>query len=210
MKIIILGAGGHGRSALDIFSLDKKAKVLGFLDSSKDLRGRVMGGVKVLGEMELLEGIKKKASHFFVAVGDNRDRKMLTEQAEKAGLKPASAIHPSAIISKECRIGDGAFIGASSIIGPNVTLGKSVVVNCNATIPHNNFVADYANISPGVHMGGGTTIGEGSFVGVGVSLIQYIHIGKNVLIGAGTVVIKDVPDDVVIAGIPARVLRKNV
>ena len=141
---------------------------------------------------------------FVIAIGDNKTRAELSHKI-KAAFK--TLVHPSAVISKESSIGEGTVVYAGVVIQPNTTIGKHVIVNTSASIDHDNYIADFVHVAPKVALTGHVEVGEGSFIGAGAVVIPKIKIGKWCTIGAGSVVIKDVPDNAVVVGNPAKIIR---
>ena len=92
-------------------------------------------------------------------------------------------------------------------MNPGSKLGKHVIINTCASVGHDCTVQDTVHIDPGVRVGGHSTIGERSWIGIGSALRDHVKIGKNCIIGAGTVVVKDLPDNVVAYGVPAKIIR---
>ena len=90
----------------------------------------------------------------------------------------------------------------------NITAKKTIFSNL-AKIDHDNLISDHEHISPGVNLAGNVSVGDYSHVGIGASVINGINIGQNVTIGAGAVVIKDVADNAVVAGVPAKIIKYN-
>lgn len=212
MRTIIIGAGGHSLSVLEILHFDPGIKIMGFLDNDEKLRGKKMDRDAVVeGDItEIHELIRKGTNSFIVAIGDNEVRKKYFADCLKLGLIPINAIHTKATISHNAKsIGTGVFIGANAYIGPEVSVGNNVIINNSVVLPHNNTVEDNVNISPGVNVGGGSVIKEGSFIGIGTSIIQYITIGRNVTIGAGAAIVCNIPDNVIAFGVPCKVIKNR-
>ncbi|WP_010517358.1 acetyltransferase [Croceivirga radicis] len=141
---------------------------------------------------------------FIIGIGDN---KTSAELSHKIKTVFKLLIHPSAVISKESSIGDGTVIYAGVVIQPNTTIGKHVIVNTSASIDHDNYIADFVHVAPKATLTGHVQVGEGSFIGAGAVVIPKIKIGRWCTIGAGSVVIKDIPDNAVVVGNPAKVIR---
>jgi acetyltransferase EpsM len=116
-------------------------------------------------------------------------------------------LHPSAVIASPVRIADGCIINSGVVIENGADLGRHVLVHAGAVIEHDNILEDYVNIGPGVRTGGRIRFGEGAIVYTGATVIPNIVIGRETIIGAGAVVIHDVPDGATVAGVPARMLR---
>jgi sugar O-acyltransferase (sialic acid O-acetyltransferase NeuD family) len=121
----------------------------------------------------------------------------------------SSLIHPSVEAGSNIRMGRGVCIGPQSVVGPNVTIGNFTSINPPSSIGHDTILGECTTINPGVSIAGMVTIGNRTLVGIGAVVIDGIHIGENSIIGAGAAVVKDVPDNVVVVGVPAKILRKN-
>ena len=91
----------------------------------------------------------------------------------------------------------------------NSSIEKKYIVNTGAIIEHDCKIGDYCHIAPGVHISGAVEIDKLSFIGIGTAIIQGIKIGKNVTIGAGSVVIKNIPDNVIAVGNPAKIVKNK-
>lgn len=202
-KILIFGAGGHGKVVLDIL-IESSADVLGFIDDNRDKIGQEVNGFKVLGDWFHLND--KDSIRFALGIGDNAIREKVFNKAKETGLRVVSAVHPKAIVSKDVRMGEGVVIMPGAVINPGTVLEDGVVVNTGATVDHDCYLEKFCQIWPGAHLAGTVRVGEFSYVGIGASVIQNIDIGKNVTIGAGTVIISDVPNNVTIVGNPGRII----
>ncbi|MBR9853722.1 MAG: acetyltransferase [Algicola sp.] len=141
---------------------------------------------------------------FIIAIGDNKTRAQLSKKI-KAAFE--TLVHPSAVVSKDSHIGDGTVVYAGVVIQPNTSIGKHVIVNTSASVDHDNLIADFVHIAPKAALTGHVEVGEGSFIGAGAVVIPKVKIGKWCTIGAGSVVIKDVPDNAVVVGNPAKIIR---
>jgi len=209
--VVGLGAGGHAKVVLDILRLESRWNVVGLLDPNPELRGASVDGVEVLGGDSLLSDLLGRGIHHaFVGVGsagDLRPRQGLYELARSAGLVVVDAIHPSAVVASSARIGPGVTLAARAIVNPGAVLGENVLVNTGAIVEHDCTIGDHAHIATSAALGGGVEVGDGSHVGIGASVRQEIRIGRGSIVGAGAVVIDDVPDGVIVAGVPASLLR---
>lgn len=199
--VYLFGASGHGKVIKDILNANG-LKVKAFVDDNPNVKE--CGGRPVVHDAAGL-------SPMIVSIGVNKVRKMIVERLWSGNpmIRFATAIHPSAVISPSAKIGEGSVVMAGAVVNADAVIGKHCIVNTGATIDHDCVVEDYCHVAPGAHICGGTQIGEGTWIGVGTSIIQCLNIGKNCMIGAGSVVVKDVPDNVTAFGCPAKVIKNH-
>lgn len=208
--VIILGAKGIAIPALEIFN-SNKVDVYGFLDEDKDLHGKEVNTVSVLGHTEddgflKLIGIKCEA---FVAVDDNTYRKFLVKLLnEQRKTQPINAIHATAYIATDAAIGHGNFINAKVSIGAAAKIGQHGIFNTNCCIEHQVEIGDFVQVGTGTVINSGVTIEDGAFIGSGVTVVSGVKIGKNARVGAGSVVISDIADNDTVFGNPASSIKK--
>jgi sugar O-acyltransferase (sialic acid O-acetyltransferase NeuD family) len=148
---------------------------------------------------------------YIVAIGgaNGKIRHDIHLKLKNESFIPVTAVHKSAVIAKDVNISDGCQILANSTINPRVELGEATIINTAASIDHECILGKGVGIAPGAHLAGLVTVGDYSFVGTGATILPRIKIGKNSIVGAGAVVTKDVPDNVVVYGIPARIIRNQ-
>jgi sugar O-acyltransferase (sialic acid O-acetyltransferase NeuD family) len=210
-RLVILGAGGHARVVLDSLINASGFVPHAVVDSNQMLWGSDLDGVPIRGGDELLaELIKEGVTHFVVglgSLGNPGPRRRLFELGVSSGLRPASVMHPTAACSSKAKIGDGAQLLPQSVVNAGAILGKNVIINSGAIVEHYCVLGDYVHIAPGATLGGGVQVGEGVHIGLGASVLQEIKIGRNSIVGAGAVVVDDVPQDVIVVGVPARISR---
>ena len=142
--------------------------------------------------------------------GINGPRLKLVKNLKKShNIKFSSLIHPTAYLGSNVSIGEGVCIGPHVVIGPNTKIGNFCLINRAATIGHDVELEEGSTIAPGVAIAGLVKVGCRTTIGIGATVIEKIYVGKDSIVGAGSVVLEDVPDEVVVVGIPARILRKN-
>jgi len=206
-KVLIFGAGGHGKVILDIL-LKSNIDILGFLDEDKDKIGKEISGFKILGDWAYLD--KKKSVSIVLGIGSNVVREKIFIKAKKLGIKIDSAIHPQAIIANGAKIGEGVVIMPAAVIGPDTVLEEGVVINTSASVDHDCHLERFCQIWPGANLAGSIKVGKFSYIGTGASVIQNINIGNNVMVGSSSAVISDIPDNVTVVGVPAKIIKRGI
>lgn len=207
--VFIWGAGGHGRGILDIFRKSNEFNVAYFIDNNDNLKGQFVDGVEVLGGKDVLGELKNRnVKKGIIGIGDCKTRCELSEFIKNNGFSLVNAIDPTAIISPTAKIGEGVTIWAGSIIGTHVIIENNVVINDGIVIGHDSIIRFGAHLAGGVRLAGGVEIGEKTFIGLG-AIIFCNKIGKNSMIGAGSVVSWDIIDNVIAVGFPARIVKKR-
>jgi sugar O-acyltransferase (sialic acid O-acetyltransferase NeuD family) len=199
-KIFLIGAGGHGAVIKEILE-DNSIHILCFIDADSSTSECL--GIKVIHEES--EIVESEAVGFFITVGSNQIRKNIANQKHRAYI---NAIHPSSVVSKSVAIGFGNAFMAGVCINARTMIGNHCIVNTNATVDHDCVLEDFVHVSPGAQLGGNVHVGEGAHIGIGVSIKPGIKIGKWSVVGAGAVVVNDVPDAVTVVGVPAKILKK--
>jgi acetyltransferase EpsM len=208
-RVLIAGAGGHGQVVADILLAgavhDVGSKPLGFLDDDASLAGAIRLGLPIVATIACADDVPHDG--IVVGIGDNEIRRALFCRLQSAGERFVTAIHPSAILSPHIETGAGTVICASVTVNPGAVIGENAILNTGCIVEHHCHIADHAHIAPGVSMGGEVAVGEATLIGVGSVLLPGVEIGKNCVIGAGSVVTADVPDNSVVVGSPAHVIR---
>jgi sugar O-acyltransferase (sialic acid O-acetyltransferase NeuD family) len=211
MRILIIGAGGHGQVVADILQQMQAAgagvQPVGFLDDNPALLGEKYLGLPVLGSEKSLPAIVHDA--VIVAIGNNRTRQNLFLQLMDLGEQFATAQHPKAIIAPDVQVGPGCMIMAGVIVNIGSTIAQNTILNTACTVDHHSRVAAHAHIAPGVHLGGEVTIEEGALIGIGATVMPQRSVGAWAVVGAGSLVHAGVPDNTVVAGVPARTLKEK-
>lgn len=197
-KIVIIGAGGHGKVVANIAKLNDYKEIL-FLDDSGTKDANIVGTTEDI--------VNYKDYDFIVAIGNNQIRKKFTDNLFEQSFKVVNLIHPTAVIDETVMIGLGSVVMANAVINAYAKLGKGCIVNTSATVDHDDVIEDYVHICPGVHIAGTTTIGYEAWIGIGASVINNVSIAPKCMIGAGTVVVRDIVESGTYVGITARRIK---
>lgn len=209
--VIILGSGGIGRAALEIFE-NNGVVVYGFLEDDEKEHGKEIDNITILGRTDddgFLKLIGKKCEAF-VAADENSYRQSLVELLhERRKVQPVNAVHTTAVIARSAHIGHGNFINQQVKIGAGAELGSHCILHSGALLDFNTRLGDFVQIGAGAVIGSGVTIEEGAFIGSGVTVVSGITIGKNARVGAGSVVIGHVKAKETVFGNPAQPVKKN-
>ena len=212
-SVVVVGAGGFGREVLEIFKdhnrVSKTWNILGFIDENKELHGKMVNGYPVLGGLDWLRRNNSNDLGCVCAIGTCETRKRVVERLHEIGVSFYNAIHSSVIMSEFVDLGQGVIICAGSILTVDIKIGDHVHIDTNCTIAHDAVIESYCRLNPGVKINGNNHLGEGVYVGSGTTFVQQVSVGSWSIIGAGAVVIEDIPEKVVAVGVPAKVVKSK-
>lgn len=197
----LLGASGHAKVIIDSLKASGK-KISGLFDDNPEVKELL--GYNVFGPFD---PIRLGDEELIISVGVNHVRKKIVDKLP-VNIRYGNAIHPSAIISAYAALGEGTVVMQGAVIQSSVSIGKHCIINTTASVDHDCLLEDYVHISPNATLCGAVSVGEGSQVGAGAVVIPGIKIGKWSLVAAGAVVMKNVPDNVLVLGNPARVVKR--
>ena len=210
-RIVILGAGGFARELVwalrETNGASPQWEVLGFIDEDKDKHGKLICDLPVLGGFDWFESIDRQKIRVWSGVGSTLAKQHLADVSKRLGLEFCSLVHRDARMSTYVSIGCGTVITAGTIITTQVRIGDHVTVNLNCTVGHDCDIGNYSTLAPGIHLSGNCKIGEGVELGTGCIVLPGITVGRWSTVGAGGVVINDLPEYSLAVGIPARVIR---
>lgn len=202
-RLIIIGAGGHGKVVADAAHCQGKWDKIVFIDDRYPSLAEVMG-IEVVAQTNNIKQFCDENTEAIVAIGDNQIRQRLQEYSINQGFSIATIIHPQAVVAQSSEIGNGSVVFAGAVINSEATIGYGVIINTGAIIEHDCVVGDWTHICPKVGCAGGVRVGSHVWIGIGANVIQNVNIGDHAKIGAGSVVLKAVDHHQQVVGVPAK------
>lgn len=186
-RLLVVGAGGHGRSVVEAAELSGNFKVVGFLDDSLPSVEPVLG-VPILGPVSSMAHHSTEADQAIVAIGNNEVREKLMKQLATAGFSIATVVHPSAILSPSAVLGIGSAVMAGAVVGTEASLGVGSIVNCGAVVDHQAIVEDFGHVGVNACMAGETVLGLGAWMQAGTALGYGVKVPPWVTLAPGVAV----------------------
>lgn len=181
-RVIVIGAGGHGRSVAEAILLVGRDEIVGFVDDGADANAKVWK-YPILGRTDSLHTLRAHADTVVVAIGNNAVREKLHALVRDAGFELQNVIHPAAFVSPTATLGPGCAVMAGAVVGTEAHLGEGVIVNCGATVDHHCRVDAFGHLGVNACMAGGSVLGHRAWMQAGAAL------GYGVKIAADTVLV---------------------
>ena len=206
--LLILGTGLFAVEIADVASEIPGVSVVGFVENQDRQRctqlldGKPVHWIEDLGE--------RVNSHRFACGLGTTFRSRFTGQIASLGGEFATLVHPTARVSASTSLGPGTILNVGVIIASHTQLGAHVCVNRGATIGHHTRLEDFVTISPGVNLAGSCHLGRAVYLGIGATIVDHITIGAHSVVGAGAVVTTDVPERVLVVGVPAKIVKRDI
>jgi len=200
-KLLIIGAGGHGKVIADIALKLERYKCVSFLDDK--ITGEPISGVKVIGHTSDIHKFTDEYE-FGIGIGDNKIRQQFFKQLLKLNQEMPVLMHPSVVLGEDIEIGAGTVLMAGVVLNSSTKLGKGCIINTSSSIDHDCEIRDFCHISPGSHVAGNVLIDNLTWLGIGSIIRNNIKITSDTIIGAGAVVVNDITEPGIYVGVPAK------
>ena len=194
-KIILIGAGGHCASCIDVIEMQRKFKIVGLIDNKKK---NFLLNYKIIGNDKELKKFSRKIQYALITTGcikNSKIRENLFKKISNYGFKFPVIISPLSYVSKHASIGEGTIVMHGAIINAGAKIGKNCIINNKTLIEHDVVVEDNCHLSTRSTVNGGVTIKKNSFIGSCSVIKQNIKIGKNCFINANLFLQKNLKDN---------------
>jgi len=213
-RLIILGTGGN---CLDIYdaalAINQAAgravyECVGLLDDNRELHGKSISGVPVLGG--LADAAKYPDAVFVNGIGSPTSFWRKADILSGTGLsleRFETIVHPQASVSRLAKLGRGVAVLPGASIAACAEIGHHVIILQGAIISHHCRIGDYGCIASGACLSGNVEVAPYCYIGANASIRNGLKLGTRALVGIGSVVVKDVLENTVVAGNPAKYLR---
>lgn len=211
--IVVLGAGGHAREIADVVLACAAAgqgyELLGYVDDNPATHGRALHEGTVLGGMDWFDGRGCHDLRVISGIGSPTTRRRVVAAALARQLDFVTLVHPHAQLTRHVRLGDGVVVTAGCVLTNGISIGAHTHVNRCTTVGHDCVVGEFVHLAPGVVLSGNVTVEDDCDLGTHATVIQGLRIGAGTIVGAGAVVVEDLPAACTAVGVPARVIKRR-
>lgn len=183
-RVIVIGAGGHGRSVAEAILLVGRDELVGFVDDGADANATVWS-YPILGRKDSLHTLRAQADAVVVAIGNNAVREKLHARVREAGFELLSVIHPTAFVSPTATLGAGCAVMAGAVVGTEAQLDEGVIVNCGATVDHHCRVDAFGHLGVNACMAGGSVLGHRAWMQAGSALGYGVQVEDDAVLAPG-------------------------
>lgn len=206
-RLAVLGASGHGRVVADTAEASGWGQVVFFDDAWPEISES--GPWQVDGDFSEMCARLSEFDGVFVAIGNNRVRHSKASELSAAGAQIQTLIHPRAYVSPSASVGAGSVVLSSAVVNAGAIVGDGGIINTGAVIEHDCELGSFVHVSPNAVLAGGVKAGDFCWVGALAGVRQLVSLGKEVTVGMGAVVIRDIPQGATVVGVPAAFIRSE-
>ena len=199
-KILIVGAGGHSKSVIDVIESTKKYVIIGLIDNNFKMKNRKIFKYSILGNDKDLKAIRTRCKLATIAIGQIKNAQKRIDNfklLKKLKFDLPKIFSTKAYISKNTKVGDGTVVFHGTHINAGSTVGKNCIINTRCIIEHDVKIGDHCHVSTGAILNGGVILGNNSFVGSGSVIKENVRIGKNCIVAAKTFLKKNLEDNTI-------------
>ena len=199
-KILLIGAGGHARSCIDVLEEENQFEIAGLIEKVERISNNSLG-YSVIGTDDDLKVLRKHYKNAIITVGQIKSPKIrikLYQLLKELDFTLPVIVSPHAYVSKHAQIGEGSIIMHGVIINANAIIGNNCIINNKSLIEHDAVIGDHCHIATGAIINGEVSVENETFIGSGAVTKQAIAIGKNCVIGAGVVLKNDIESNKVV------------
>lgn len=209
-RLVIVGAGGFGRevhswvnTSPEWIAKTEIASIV-FVD---DRLPQIPVHAPVISTLQ--DYVPDATDLVVCAIGSPVVRRKVVEMLNAKNAQIVSFVHDRAIVGHNVVMGVGVVVCPNALLSSDVRIGEHVHINTGCAIGHDVVVGDFVTLSGGCQLTGNVSVESDVFLSVAVSVIPGKRIGAGSLVGAGSVVLKDVPVGVTVFGNPSVIIGKR-
>ena len=206
--LLILGTTAYALVFADAYSCLPQYRIVGFVENLDRSRCQQPHGDLPVHWIDDIRPLRDSHQVLCCLSTTHRDRFVLP--VKQMGFRFATLIHPTATVSAKADIGEGTSLNVGCIVAGFARIGRYVQINRAVNIGHHTVIENFVTIQPGANIAGNCHIGAQTYVGIGATVVDGVHVGSHCVVGAGAVVTKNIPDRVLVFGVPARIVKKDI
>jgi sugar O-acyltransferase (sialic acid O-acetyltransferase NeuD family) len=205
-RLILVGCGAFARELInwidDLVDIGRSIPVSGFLDENPQALSGFPYSVPYFGTIQSY--LPMQGDQLLMAVGDPKAKKKLFAELKAKGALFSQLIHPSAVVARTAKLGEGVVVCPQAFVSADATVGDLCAINGNASVGHDVKLGSFSTLSSHVDLTGWVQVDECAFFGSGARVLPKVKIGMGARIGAGAVVMRSVPPETVVYAPPSK------
>ncbi len=195
-ELVLVGGGGHCKSCIDVIETADEFRIKGIVDVSEKVGGNILN-YDIFATDNDLPQLIKDGFLFFITLGQVKSpalRTLLFRRIKSLGGSFPTIVSPLAYVSKHARVDEGSIVMHRAIVNAAARIGKNCIVNTKALVEHDAVVEDFCHIATAALVNGGVRVSQQTFIGSNTTTREYTTIGRNSVIGGGSLIMNDAPD----------------